>query len=94
MPINGAFQIPPDHPCLAGHFPDHPLVPGVVLLAEVLAIIQAPGRTAALDAVKFLAPVLPGQDVVVQATIADGIARFTATVGATRVLSGMLRFAA
>lgn len=34
------FVVPPDHPSLAGHFPGHPIVPGVVLLDAVLEAIQ------------------------------------------------------
>ena len=60
------FCIPATHPCLPGHFPGHPLVPGVVVLEQVLlAASQAAGQAAAtlrLPQVKFLAPLYPGQD--------------------------------
>jgi 3-hydroxyacyl-[acyl-carrier-protein] dehydratase len=54
-----------DHPALAGHFPGQPLLPGVVLLGEVLELLlrEAPGAIGAqpcISAVKFLAPVRPG----------------------------------
>ena len=58
------FEIPHDDPCLAGHFPGRPLVPGVVLLERVLAAIEAGGAIAGplrLPQVKFLRPLLPGQ---------------------------------
>lgn len=59
------FCIPATHPCLPGHFPGHPLVPGVVVLEQVLlAASQAAGQAAAtlrLPQVKFLAPLYPGQ---------------------------------
>jgi 3-hydroxymyristoyl/3-hydroxydecanoyl-(acyl carrier protein) dehydratase len=60
-----AFAIGPDHPALPGHFPGHPVVPGVVLLDRVLdAIETAHGPLGALrlPQVKFLRPLLPGQD--------------------------------
>ena len=41
------FEIPHDDPCLAGHFPGRPLVPGVVLLERVLAAIEKGDLTAA-----------------------------------------------
>lgn len=58
------FLIPADHPSLAGHFPDRPIVPGVVLLDRVVEAIEAVnGALPALrlPQVKFLKPLLPGQ---------------------------------
>lgn len=56
-----------DHPSFAGHFPSHPLLPGVVLIAEVVEAVDANpaarallGPTPTLELAKFLAPVLPG----------------------------------
>lgn len=59
------FTVPADHPCLPGHFPGRPLVPGVVVLDRVLAAVEvASGRpieTLGLPQVKFLLPLLPGE---------------------------------
>ncbi|AKJ30468.1 hypothetical protein [Caldimonas brevitalea] len=62
-----SLRIPVDHPSFVGHFPGQPLLPGVVLLAEVLeALLGDPeiavrlGSAPRLGAVKFLAPVGPG----------------------------------
>jgi len=54
-------RIPADHSAFAGHFPGRPIVPGVLLLAEVIEAVIARGGTAPmqLGAVKFLAPVGP-----------------------------------
>jgi 3-hydroxyacyl-[acyl-carrier-protein] dehydratase len=63
------FTIAAEHPCLPGHFPGRPVVPGVLLLQTVadLAGRELPGcRLAAVPAVKFTAAVAPGAEVVVQ----------------------------
>ena len=59
------FRVPHDHPSLAGHFPGNPVVPGVVVLDQVVAAIEA--RHGALPPlrmpqVKFLAPLRPGEE--------------------------------
>jgi 3-hydroxymyristoyl/3-hydroxydecanoyl-(acyl carrier protein) dehydratase len=58
------FAISADHPCLPGHFPGRPLVPGVVLLERVIEAAQAahgPLGALRLPQVKFLQPLLPEQ---------------------------------
>jgi len=60
-----ALAVPREHPAFAGHFPGQPLLPGVVLLGEVLELLlrESPRWLAGaprVNAVKFLAPVRPG----------------------------------
>jgi 3-hydroxymyristoyl/3-hydroxydecanoyl-(acyl carrier protein) dehydratase len=53
-----------DHPSLPGHFPDAPLVPGVLILDEVRAALhdwQKDYELAAIRTVKFLQPLKPEQ---------------------------------
>ena len=64
---NTSMQIAHDHPAFAGHFPGQPLLPGVLLLAQVLeaaladpALIGRLGDAPRLSNAKFLSPVRPG----------------------------------
>ena len=57
-------SITADHPSLPGHFPDAPLVPGVLILDEVLAALrdwQKDCQLTAIRTVKFLQPLKPEQ---------------------------------
>lgn len=56
--------ISPTHPSLPGHFPGNPVVPGVVLLEEVLLSLagwRPDSRVDGFQNVKFLRPVRPDQ---------------------------------
>lgn len=73
--------IPPDHPAFAGHFPGQPLLPGVVLLSQVLEVLlrEAPtalGSSPRVSAVKFLAPVRPGASLEVRWSAPEPRLRF------------------
>jgi 3-hydroxyacyl-[acyl-carrier-protein] dehydratase len=53
-----------DHPSLPGHFPGKPLVPGVVILDEVLEVLiewRKNSQFTGIRTVKFLAPLMPEQ---------------------------------
>ena len=82
----GQFTVPPGHPSLPGHFPERPIVPGVVLLEETLALLP-PGVT--LLTAKFTAPVLPGEVIEVAAhPSAEGRIAFACTACGRPVLHG------
>lgn len=59
-----AFVVPGTHPCLAGHFPGNPLVPGVVIIDHVVAALEArhgPLGALQLPQVKFVQPLRPDE---------------------------------
>ncbi|NNC24347.1 hypothetical protein HKX42_00645 [Salinisphaera sp. USBA-960] len=57
------FRIDPSAACIDGHFPDQPLVPGVVIVDRVIHLITAADgvRIDGIRRVKFPGPLLPGQ---------------------------------
>lgn len=66
--MSASFVVPADHPCLPGHFPGHPVVPGVVILDHVQSAIESRQGVVGplrLPRVKFLRPLLPGQRAVI-----------------------------
>ena len=85
----------PDHPTATGHFPGNPIIPGALLLAEVLAAIaKANGSERAsctVKSAKFQHPVRPGDRVDIEyRNTASGAIAFDCTVAQTQVLSGVI----
>ena len=74
-----------DDPTAAGHFPGHPIIPGALLLEEIVRAIaggEATTRELVIPAVKFLAPVLPGEVVRLRWHLrGDGQISFEARLG-------------
>lgn len=97
------LSIPSDHPCLPGHFPGNPVVPGVVILDHVQTLLQQqyPGRRLlGVGNVKFLAPLLPEQTCTVEFGSVDAdptqelTVQFTVLHNAQMLAKGKLRLAA
>src|SRR5437868_14308917 len=68
MTFETSRVIPPAHPSLPGHFPDDPIVPGVVVLDEVLAAFaewRQDSQLTGIPSVKFIGPIKPGQSFVI-----------------------------
>lgn len=52
-------KIPSNHPSLAGHFPNNPIVPGAVILDEVIQVLQQwknDYQVTSIPITKFLKP--------------------------------------
>lgn len=65
----GRWQVPSDHPAFAGHFPGRPIVPGVLLLAQLLELLREAGEPVAglqIASAKFLSPVGPGAELLLR----------------------------
>ena len=88
--------IAPHHPALAGHFPEFPVVPGVVLLDEALHAIDSaePAADALLwqiGTVKFHRAVRPGEQLQLEYDLQpDGRARFELRAADALVASGTI----
>jgi 3-hydroxymyristoyl/3-hydroxydecanoyl-(acyl carrier protein) dehydratase len=95
--------VPRDHSSFAGHFPGHPIVPGVLLLDLIATGIQErlpnPTRLATIPSAKFQRPVAPQEAVDVQVRVTDAElpyawrARFQATINGAPVTEAHFLFA-
>ncbi len=83
-PLETRGRIPAGHPALPGHFPGNPVVPGVVLLEQVLRAAGVQQRAVRLPAVKFHAPLLPEEEFVIRIEKQ----KFTVHRGETLIASG------
>lgn len=90
MSFEWRFMITADHPSLAGHFPDNPIVPGTVILAEVVHAFrqwQPNERVTGMPMVKFLAPLKPQCPCIIRFVGGDqGDSRFECAVEEGAVL--------
>ena len=78
--ITAELDVDPDLPLFRGHFPTHPVLPGVIIMEALaqcasIAVLQAPelrgniGFLTGIDAAKFRRQVAPGDTVTLRATI-------------------------
>ena len=70
--------VSPDHPCLRGHFPGHPLVPGVLVLEHVARALRTwrNQRMVRVREAKFLAPLHPQETAELELADRAGCIRF------------------
>lgn len=90
--------VPRQHPSYEGHFPGNPLVPGVLLLHWVCRAVEGVywgHKVAAVKTMKFLAPVRPGDLLLVQVSLQPAGEQCSVAVvrGDEMVARGALRVA-
>jgi 3-hydroxymyristoyl/3-hydroxydecanoyl-(acyl carrier protein) dehydratase len=85
-----------DHPSLPGHFPGAPLVPGVVILDEVITTLaewRENSQLTGIRIVKFLAPLKPEQPFTVSLSVTNkdaGEVRFCCRAEERVIVEGRL----
>jgi len=90
------ITFPSDHPTGPGHFPGNPIIPGAVLLAEVLRLMAASLGVALspchIKSAKFSHPTRPGDCVAIEFSGGAGNdIKFQCTVGDNIVLTGTVK---
>lgn len=79
--ITTVTAVDKDEPCFAGHYPDHPILPGVLLVEMMQRAVRRyawqrlgrPVRLQTLTRARFSAPVGPGDEVTTECGLtADG----------------------
>jgi 3-hydroxyacyl-[acyl-carrier-protein] dehydratase len=98
--LKHSTQIDLNHPSLEGHFPGHPIVPGVVILDEMIKAFKKERGEASkikrIPSVKFLFPVKPGERINFTFDISDDISNnlvlFTGNCCEKKIVTGQLEY--
>jgi 3-hydroxymyristoyl/3-hydroxydecanoyl-(acyl carrier protein) dehydratase len=90
-----SLEISPQHPAFAGHFPGTPIVPGALLLDEVVRVLSEAAAVGTaqceIAAAKFLSVVRPGEALSIEhERCDDGWIRFVIRTPDRTVASGRL----
>jgi 3-hydroxyacyl-[acyl-carrier-protein] dehydratase len=93
--ISATMVISSAHPSLRGHFPQRPVVPGVVILDHVIDAayqqLPTPFSVRSVVQTKFLRALLPNEEAIITMELRTSSLHFVVTVGAAVVASGALK---
>ena len=95
----GPFVIEADDPCLDGHFPGNPLIPGVVVLDLAARALDgmhgAPVEIRGITQVKFASPLRPGEPLIIEFQVQAHAhtASFRCACGGRLIAEGVFVFA-
>ena len=93
MEIQQDTFVPVDHPCLAGHFPGNPVVPGTLILQNILRALAEKWpavRVSRVVTAKFLAPLKPGEQYSMRITRQPGVVNFECSRNGVLLATGRL----
>jgi acyl-CoA synthetase (AMP-forming)/AMP-acid ligase II len=92
IPLHSSGVIAPDHPALDGHFPDDPIVPGALLLNEVMRLAARTYSVSGITQAKFHAPLRPRQIYAINLSkVSSTSIKFVIEHGGTLIASGLLQ---
>lgn len=89
MPTVPMF-IESDHPVFAGHFPNRPIVPGVLLIDRVQRQVERDAgiTLGGLPVAKFFSPAAPGDALVLQYDVIASAVNFDIRCGERKIANG------
>jgi 3-hydroxyacyl-[acyl-carrier-protein] dehydratase len=91
------FAVPADHPSLPGHFPGNPIVPGVLLLDEVIGTAEEwlgrSLRVRAAPQVKFVQPLRPEESARIYLTLEGTTLKFSVKREDVLIAQGVMQLA-
>jgi 3-hydroxymyristoyl/3-hydroxydecanoyl-(acyl carrier protein) dehydratase len=90
-----AEPVAKDHPCLEGHFPGNPIVPGTLILERVIELLEQQFPEIRINEVvtaKFIQPLRPEQSFELSAQLKPGQISFECAIGDQTITAGKLGY--
>jgi 3-hydroxymyristoyl/3-hydroxydecanoyl-(acyl carrier protein) dehydratase len=84
-----------DHPCLVGHFPGNPIVPGTLILERVIELLERQFPEISINEIvttKFIRPLRPEQSFMLCAQLKPGQISFECAIDDQTITAGKLGY--